>query len=104
MITDLFLAQTRRLKIGLDRGALREIERLKSHGICSQQRQTLHWEPELTVRQASLVSGLTGRRMQQLASAGEMRVRQIGRMWLIEADSLRQWLRTPRRPGPKGHR
>ncbi|GCE49253.1 excisionase family DNA binding protein [Thermosporothrix hazakensis] len=58
----------------------------------------------ITTPQAAERSGLTRTYLAQLLRKGTLEGFQLGRDWFVYRDSLEAFLRTPRKPGPKGPR
>lgn len=58
----------------------------------------------MTTLQAVERSGLSRTYLTQLLRKGELEGFQLAREWLIYADSLEQFLASPRKPGPHGPR
>ncbi len=56
----------------------------------------------LTTSDASERSGLSTTHLTRLLRSGKLEGVQLGREWLIYADSLEKYLATPRKPGPRG--
>ncbi len=56
----------------------------------------------ITTSDASERSGLSTTHLTRLLRAGTLEGVQLGREWLVYADSLETYLATPRKPGPRG--
>jgi excisionase family DNA binding protein len=52
--------------------------------------------------EASRRSGLSKSHLTRLLKSGALEGFQLGRDWLIYADSLEKYMATPHKPGPKG--
>jgi hypothetical protein len=58
----------------------------------------------LSTSEARQQSGLSQRHLESLLRQSRLEGFRIGRFWVIYADSLKQYLQLPRKPGPKGPR
>ena len=58
-----------------------------------------------TVTEAAPIAQRDRSRIRQALAAGEIRAVKVEGLWLIESDSLQEWIDTPRKPGrPVGWR
>lgn len=55
---------------------------------------------ELTTKEASSKYDLSAWRIAQLAKLGKIKGRLLGHTWVIDEDSLAEYVRTPHKPGP----
>lgn len=60
--------------------------------------------PELTTKEASAKYDLSAWRIAQLAKIGKIQGRLLGHTWVVDEESLAEYVRTPHKPGPKGPR
>ncbi|WP_201373198.1 excisionase family DNA-binding protein [Ktedonobacter robiniae] len=58
----------------------------------------------ITTQEASVVSGFSREYIQRLLRKGQVEGFKTGHDWLVYEDSLKVFLATPRRTGPKGPR
>ena len=56
----------------------------------------------ITTPEASKRSGLSKSHITRLLKSGAIEGVQLGREWLVYADSLEKYVTTPHKPGPKG--
>ncbi len=56
---------------------------------------------EMTVRQASQASFLSGSYLIRLINAGKIKGRKLGSFWIIDRPSLEAYLASERKPGKK---
>ena len=59
---------------------------------------------ELTTKEASERYDLSTWRIIQLVNAGLVKGRRFGHAWMIDEESLAEYVRTPHKPGPKKKR
>jgi excisionase family DNA binding protein len=55
----------------------------------------------LSVTEASALSGYTRSNINHLIHQGYLDAVKVGNAWLVYEDSLRQYVATPRKPGPQ---
>jgi excisionase family DNA binding protein len=58
----------------------------------------------LTAAEASKLSGFTRAHINYLISTEQLDAVKVGSMWLVYEDSLRAYMASPRKPGPKPRR
>lgn len=59
---------------------------------------------EMTTREASEKYDLSAWRIAQLAKAGKIKGRLFGHSWVVDEDSVAEYVRTPHKPGKKRQR
>ena len=52
-----------------------------------------------SVSEAAVEAGLSGKSIRQAIAHGQIRAVKVEGMWLVESDSLRDYMATPRKPG-----
>lgn len=52
-----------------------------------------------SVSEAAVEAGLSGKSIRQAIANGQIRAVKVEGMWLVESDSLRDYMATPRKPG-----
>jgi excisionase family DNA binding protein len=61
-------------------------------------------EEYITAAQAAELSGLTDRQIRRLLRTGVLEGIRPGHEWLVKRSTVMDYLRQPRKPGPKGKR
>jgi excisionase family DNA binding protein len=57
--------------------------------------------PILSVAEASALSGFTRTHINYLISQGQLDAVKVGSIWLVYEDSVRRYMASPHKPGPK---